>query len=144
MERGLVPLHVLIVLADHAQGVVVAAGIHAFRAALALGGVNEYSKFAAADAFLLEDGVVLGGLYPLRAQARAQLLVGELGQPIGESGGISHFRQDRRIRTLRDAIHAAHAVFDNKERNVGSDIAEVAERPGGRRNNAAGYSVVGF
>ena len=143
VEGGLVELHVVISLADHAQGVVVAAGVHAFGAALALGGIDEDAELSAAEALLLEDGVVLLRLHPLGAHGSTQRLVGDFRQPIVECGGLCHFAEDGRVRTLRDAIHAPDAVFDHELRDVLRDVTEIAERSGTRGDKAAGYHVVG-
>ncbi len=68
---SLVPLQVLVGLADHLEGVVVAAGIHALGAAFALGGVNEDAELAAAHAFPFGNGEVFVGDGPLRGHGLA-------------------------------------------------------------------------
>ena len=65
----------------------IAAGVHAFGAALALGRIDEDSELAAAHALLLEDGEVLVRGRPLGGHRLAFGFVGDLAQLLFEDGG---------------------------------------------------------
>ena len=144
VEGRLEPLHVVVVLADHLQRIVIAAGIHAFGAALALRRVDEDSELAAADAFLLEDVEVLVRRGPLVAPCSSASASSAIWLSFSSrTEGSDDLAQNGGIRTLRDAFHAADAVFGDEQRNIGSDIAEVAQRAGSAGNDAARHLIVG-
>src|SRR5476649_1530397 len=138
-----VPLHVLGSLANHLEGVVIAAGIDALGAAFALGGVDEDAELSAAHAFPFGYGEVLVGDGPLRGHGLALGFIGDRCQALLERGGHSHFGQDGGVGALRDAVHAADAVGPVKFRDIGGDVAEVAQGAGARGNDAAGGLVIG-
>ena len=74
----------------------------------------------------------------------SKFFIGDLRELLLECRWFCDLTQNGGVRTFRHAVHAADAILCDEFRNVGSDIAEVTERAGGGRNDAAGYLVVGF
>jgi hypothetical protein len=115
VERPLVKAHVVVVFADHLQCIMIAAGIHAFRAAFALCWIDEDAELAATLALLLKYGEVLGRHSPLIGHQLALRLIADLAQLLIEYGRLNDLTQDRSIRTLSDALHAADTVLGNEQ-----------------------------
>src|SRR5262249_9547168 len=126
----------------HAQSVVVATSVHALRAALALSRIDEDAELPASDALLFQNRVVLVSHHPLRPDARPHRFVGNLFEALIESGLLAYLAQNCGVRTLRDAIHAAHTVLHDKLRDVRSDVAEIAQRACSGGNYAARHLVI--
>ena len=119
-------------LGNHLQRQVVADG-HALGAAFAFAGIDEDGESPSLFPLLLRPVVVLAGLRPLMVEHRSVVFCFDRPQLFVERRLGEHFAQNRRVGTLRDAVHAAGAVVGDVLRNLRGDVAEVAERrsPGG-------------
>jgi len=106
----------------------IAAGIHAFGAALALGGIDEDSELPAAYSLLLEDG---GNIFWVATHCAPMLVrsssSGILASRSSSVEGSATLPRIAVFRALRDAVHAAHAILDHELGNIRGDVAEVAQ-----------------
>src|SRR5207247_5001385 len=93
---------------------------------------------------LLEDVEVLIRDRPLVGHCFPFFFVPNGSQFRFEGRRLDDLAEDRCVRAFGHAIHAANTVLGNEERNIGSNVAEVAKRSGRGRNDAAGYLIVGF
>src|SRR5208337_247293 len=142
-EGAAIVVQVLLVLLNHLQGLMVAARRNAFRAALALGGVDENAEQRRGFALLLVNLVVLVRLHPHRAQAHALRLVRNGGELRLEPLDGDCLAEDCRVRAFGDALHTADTLLGDEFGDIRSNVAEVAERPGAGGNEAAGGVEVG-
>ena len=123
----------------------IAACIDAFGAALALGWIDEDAELSAGSRILLLENIeVLVRDGPLIRHRLPFFFVADGSEFCLERRWFDNFAEDRGIRAFGHAVHTANAVFGNEERNIGSNVAEVAKCSGCGRNNAAGYLIVCF
>ena len=107
----------------------IAAGIDAFGAAFAFGRIDEDAELAATAALLLKNGEVLGRDSPLVGHQLALRFIADLAQLLIEDGRLNNLAEDRGIRALSHALHAADAVLGDEHRNIGRDVTEIAKAP---------------
>ena len=122
----------------------IAAGVHALGAALALGGVDEDAELAAAEALFLAHLPVFVGFGPLLAHLLALGFVFDAGKLVFERFGLDDLGQDGRVGALRHAVHAADALVGKELGYLGRDVAEIAQRAGSGGNHAARNLHIGF
>jgi hypothetical protein len=112
----------------------VAAGIDAFGASLALGRINENSKIAGLSPFLFVNVPILRRAAELPAVMFALRGIGD-GFQLGFQFGLrDDLAQDGGVRTLGDTLHATHAVLAIQQGNFGSDIGEIPQHAGAGRD----------
>src|SRR5262249_50099020 len=69
--------------------------------------------------------------------------IGDSAQSLFQRRRFHDFTEDGGVWALRDAVHAADAIFRDELRNVGGDVAEITQRSGTCRNDAARDLIVG-
>ncbi len=145
LELALDQRHVLIGLLDHLERLIVA-DLHAFRAALAFRRVDEDPKEPRLFLLLLIDIVILAGPSPIGLDLRAEAsgrhrrhAALHLSFPEGPSREFLRYPE-----AFGHAVHAPHAVFRNKLRNLGSNEGEVARRAGGSRDRRPSRIDIGL
>lgn len=120
-----------------------AANLDTLAAALAFRRVNKDAEERAAFALRVRDVEVLAGLRPVRALLRNRLGVAESRKLFVEDGFRQRFPEDRGVRADVHAVHATDAPGRVEDRDLWRQVAEVAERAGPGRNQAAAQAVVG-
>src|SRR5512138_1569344 len=113
------------ILADHLESVMIAASIDALSAALALRGIDEDSKLAAADTLLLENVEVLVRCCPLSSHGLAFGRITNLVQRLFKNGRLDDLAEDCGVRALRHALHTTDAILCDKRRDIGGNVAEI-------------------